>query len=95
MSDVVLMYRYQEAWYTSPQMRLMLRIFHVIKTTPAGVWIDVYGSKKFVLLNARKRFVQGALRDDGDRCRDAIRRAGGADVIGAGAGWPGALKRGR
>lgn len=35
---------------------LTLASYPLIKTTPAGAWIDVYGSKKFVLLNARKRY---------------------------------------
>jgi hypothetical protein len=33
-----------------------LREYEVIRTTPKGVWIEYYGSEKFVKLNARKRF---------------------------------------
>ena len=30
--------------------------YPVIKHTPKGVWISIYGDKRFVLLNARRKF---------------------------------------
>lgn len=33
-----------------------LRRYEVLRATPKGAWIDVWGAPKFVLLSARKRF---------------------------------------
>ena len=33
-----------------------LRQYNVSSVTPKGVWLDVYGRKRFVLRGARKRF---------------------------------------
>lgn len=45
---------------------IRLESFQVIKHTPAGKWIDVYGKKKFVLNRSTKRYAHedkvGALR---------------------------------
>lgn len=66
-------YRYEEVRYSAGvdefdnplgkgHLELHLRELPVIKTTPKGVWIELYGhsirydSKRFVLLNARKRY---------------------------------------
>ena len=49
-------YRFQETMYSEAKMMLNMMAFVVIKHTPCGVWIDHYGSKKFVNTNARKRY---------------------------------------
>ena len=33
-----------------------MRTFHVIKHTPMGAWISDYGTRRFVLLGAKKRY---------------------------------------
>jgi hypothetical protein len=38
------------------QVRICVRKYPVVKTTPKGVWLDVYGDKRFVRREARKRF---------------------------------------
>lgn len=35
---------------------LYLHSYEVLKETPKGVWIQAYGTKKFILQNARKKF---------------------------------------
>lgn len=71
MSDVL--YRYEDHRYatlsdeyggSSPYVRIELRTFEVIRRTPKGVWINLFGnlapldksSQRFVLLKATKRF---------------------------------------
>jgi hypothetical protein len=49
-------YRYQESALSDSRIVLVLSTFLLLKTTPRGAWIDVYGLKKFVLLTARKRY---------------------------------------
>lgn len=49
-------YRFNESLYTESKLMLVMQIFPVIKTTEKGVWIDNYGIKKFILLNAHKRY---------------------------------------
>lgn len=39
-----------------PKVELRLNEYRVIKETSKGVWLDLYGAKKFVLRNARKRW---------------------------------------
>lgn len=66
MSDEFL-YRCESIIYAAPldefdrssgEGRLELREikFQIIKRTPKGAWIDIYGDKKFVNLTARKKF---------------------------------------
>lgn len=42
--------------YDASGSYLGLHEFNVIKTTNAGVWIQVFGQKKFILNGARKRY---------------------------------------
>ena len=49
------LYRY-EAVNSLDALFLQVHMFPIIKRTPKGVWIDVWGLKKFVLLSGRKRF---------------------------------------
>jgi hypothetical protein len=49
-------YRFQESLYSEFKVMLNLFKFRVINTTTHGVWIDVYGKKKFILISARKRY---------------------------------------
>jgi hypothetical protein len=39
-----------------PKISLLFRAFRVIKHTPRGVWLDVYGMKRFVLKDSLKRY---------------------------------------
>lgn len=58
MSDAAkVFYRYED--YSDEGycgIRLEVYEFRVLSTTPKGVWIDRWGTKRFVLLDARKRF---------------------------------------
>ena len=36
--------------------RVVLHKYPILKITPKGAWINIFGDKKFVLLTARKRF---------------------------------------
>lgn len=38
------------------QLHVYYYTFPVVKVTEKGVWLNVYGSKRFVLTDARKRF---------------------------------------
>ena len=38
------------------RVEVYLHRYPVIKYTPKGVWVNVYGRKRFVLLSARKKF---------------------------------------
>ena len=53
-------YRYHDnvTWYEGrdPEAIISLEQYKVTKTTPAGAWIDNYGTKKFVLNGSGKRF---------------------------------------
>lgn len=58
-------YRYRAQSYASADEddrvfvsspRLELDTYPVISHTPKGVWLDEYGTKRFVLASARKRF---------------------------------------
>lgn len=42
--------------YGTTPPRLEFREYPIIKRTPKGAWIDIYGKKRFVLLTARKKF---------------------------------------
>lgn len=50
-----LYYRYTDI-NTEDGPRIYLSRYPVIKETPKGVWLNVYGSRKFVLKESRKRF---------------------------------------
>mgnify|MGYP006943670495 CR=1 FL=1 len=39
-----------------PDVRLYVRKYPVIKVTPKGVWLNVYGDRRFVRTEARKRY---------------------------------------
>ena len=60
-------YRYEDVRYSNGMdmfdnpnpgysLRVQLSQYPVIKYTPKGAWINVYGDKKFVLLSAKKRY---------------------------------------
>ena len=49
-------YRYQESMHAECSVRLDLHEYVILKTTKHGAWIDVWGVKKFVKLDARKRY---------------------------------------
>ena len=60
-------YRYEDVTYAAPlneydepvgpgETRVHLREFTVLKHTPKGVQLDVYGQRKFVLKDATKRY---------------------------------------
>ena len=41
----------------------VLQPFNVVATTPCGVWIDAWGTRRFVLSNARKRYAYDTIED--------------------------------
>lgn len=50
-------YRYREMLWTDNRISIVLDIYHVLKLTAKGVWIEEYaGKKRFVLKGARKQF---------------------------------------
>lgn len=49
-------HRFQETRYSSGVVMLLKSEFPVIKETPTGVILDVYGVRRFVRRDARKRF---------------------------------------
>ncbi len=49
-------YRYHESLWSESKIILLLSKYELLKTTKAGVWLDDYGRKRFVLKSARKRF---------------------------------------
>lgn len=53
---MTMFYRYQDTLYSEERVMLVKSSFPVLSTTPTGVWLDVYGAKRFVKLDARKRF---------------------------------------
>ena len=65
-SNVTKYYRYEDflvhAWdyeyetITHSRVVVNLKEFNIIKHTPCGVWLDVFGTKKFVKTKARKRW---------------------------------------
>lgn len=42
--------------WEDPTVEVRLHRYYVTKETPKGVWLDVYGTRKFVLRDARKRW---------------------------------------
>lgn len=63
----MLWYRYEDQRFAAPldefenpigetRVALALREYPVLRTTPSGVWLDVYGQERFVKAAARKRF---------------------------------------
>lgn len=55
-------YRYHDILYESGP-KISLDEFNVIRHTPKGVWIAVYGEEKFVLNGVGKRFSHATKRD--------------------------------
>jgi hypothetical protein len=49
-------YRYQETRYSGGTLMLLKSSFPVIKETPTGVWVSVFGQRRFVKTDAKKRF---------------------------------------
>lgn len=57
-------YRFEDQRYASlcdeddwgSTLQVHCREYPVLKTTPKGVWLDVYGIRRFVLASARKQF---------------------------------------
>lgn len=63
-------YRFKDVLYASTEiditgepvvgapgtLKVELLEYEVIKTTPKGVWLNVYGERRFVRTDARKRF---------------------------------------
>ena len=61
-------YRYYEVWYSPGsdesgdplpgrgEMKIHLEEWQVVKHTPKGVWLSLYGDRKFVLKSAAKRY---------------------------------------
>ena len=56
MSTPELYYRYQELCMVDSRLSLLRMEFPVVRRTPAGVWIDIYGRARFILTAARKRY---------------------------------------
>ena len=65
-------YRYDDRRYAPPlneydepmgqgRLEVLLTKFPVLKETPKGVWLDNFGSKRFVLHSAYKRFADSDL----------------------------------
>lgn len=50
------LWRFHEARWSEHRLQLIKESFPVIKYTNCGVWIDVYGRKRFVNLGARKKY---------------------------------------
>jgi hypothetical protein len=50
------LYRYQESRTGETRLHLYLYRFPIVKVTPCGVQISVWGSRRFVLASARKRY---------------------------------------
>jgi hypothetical protein len=50
------LYRYQETRYSESRLSLALYRFPIRKLTPCGVQIEVWGHRRFVRLDARKRY---------------------------------------
>ena len=48
-------YRY-DSTQTTNGVSVWLQTHQVIKQTPKGTWIDVYGKKRFILKSARKHY---------------------------------------
>lgn len=44
-----------------PRVEVYKHEFRVIKHTPKGVWLDVYGRKRFVLNTSRKRYAHASI----------------------------------
>ena len=50
------LYRFSEVMFTDSKLMLSKHEYPVVSVTPTGAWIDVFGRKRFVKLNARKRY---------------------------------------
>ena len=50
------LYRFQEMRWVGDRLSLVLHRFPVLKMTPCGAQINVFGRRRFVLLNATKRY---------------------------------------
>lgn len=49
-------YRVHEQLYTESRLMLVETTFVVLRYTPKGAWIDEYGTPRFILTSARKRY---------------------------------------
>ncbi len=54
--ELVHTWDYEFETITSSKVIVTLKEFSVVKHTPCGVWLSVYGSRKFVKTKARKRW---------------------------------------
>lgn len=52
----MILYRFKESRYSDAVLMLLKFEFPVIKETKCGAWIDEYGHKRFVNLEARKKY---------------------------------------
>lgn len=50
------LYRYQEIRWTETRLSLVLHRYPICSVTPCGAQIDVFGRRRFVLLNGLKRY---------------------------------------
>lgn len=50
------LYRYDDVHFSLNDVQVILRQYPITKTTPKGVWVDNYGTPRFVLSGAYKRF---------------------------------------
>ncbi len=50
------LYRFHEVRFSESKLILIKDEFKVLSNTEHGVWIDVYGHKRFVNLGSRKRY---------------------------------------
>lgn len=52
----MVLYRFHESRWSESSLLLVRDEFPVIKETKCGVWIDIYGQKRFVNLEAKKKY---------------------------------------
>ena len=50
------LYRFHETRWSDSRLMLIKDEFPVIKETNCGAWVDIYGRKRFVNLQAKKKY---------------------------------------
>lgn len=53
---MAVLYRFHEARFSESRLMLLKSEFPIIKWTNCGAWIDVYGRRRFVNLQSKKKY---------------------------------------
>jgi hypothetical protein len=62
-NDTTIRWRCDGTVYSDDHCSLFFNSHRVVKTTPRGEWVDVYGERKFVLNDSMKRYAYSTKKE--------------------------------